>query len=157
MKEYIIYFAICFSFYILGAYATTDITRLLKGSVTPVNHPNCYCPICKNKLLLRDQLPIISYIKNHGQCRFCNSKIPFSDLFPEIFLFLFCSAISILLNFSWYAFLTCFIGYECAKVFTIIKHKRRVSKFAENFIISLLNNILIFSFIAFLFALANSI
>lgn len=157
MKDYIIYFAICFSFYILGAYATTDIVRLLKGSSTPINHPDCHCPICKNKILLRDQLPIISYIKNHGQCRYCSSKIPFSDLLPEIFLFLCCSIISILLNFSWYAFFICFIGYECIKIFAILKEGKRNSDFFKNFFISLLNNILIFSFIAFLFALANSI
>ena len=156
MKQYIIYFSICFSFYILGAYATTDIIRLLKGATMAINHPDCFCPICQNKIPLRDQIPIISYIKNRGQCRYCRSQIPFSDLLPEICIFLFFSATSIFLDFSWYAFFICFTGYECIKVFAIMKHGKRNSEFFKNFSISLFNNILIFSFIAFLFGLANS-
>lgn len=64
MQEYLLYFSLYFVFYIMGAYATTDILRLLKGSTVKVNAPDCYCPICHNKIALRDQLPIISYIKN---------------------------------------------------------------------------------------------
>ena len=37
MKTALVYFSIYFAFYILGAYATTDILRLLKGSTLYVN------------------------------------------------------------------------------------------------------------------------
>ena len=37
MEINIICFFILFAFYVLGAYATTDILRLLKGNTTSVN------------------------------------------------------------------------------------------------------------------------
>ena len=65
MEQLILRIGICFTFYILGAYATTDILRLLKGSAVSVTAPDCYCPICHNKIALKEQLPII-------QSTFCN-------------------------------------------------------------------------------------
>ncbi len=68
MKTALVYFSIYFAFYILGAYATTDILRLLKGSTLYVNARDCYCPICHNRILLKDQIPLFSYLKNKGKC-----------------------------------------------------------------------------------------
>lgn len=157
METYILSSAICFCFYILGAYATTDILRLLKGSSVSVNAPDCYCPICNHKILLRDQLPIISYLLNHGACRNCKSKIPFSDLFLEIFLFLTLSLSSVLLRFSLTAYLLCILIYECTKLFFILRFGKRETAFLKNFAVSLFNNLLLFGFIGILFALFHFI
>lgn len=145
--------AICFIFYIIGAYATTDILRLLKGSSTQVNTPDCYCPICGRKIALKDQLPIFSYIKNHGRCVNCKSKIPISDLFLEIFLFVSLSAIAILLGFSWMAFLACLLIYEGTKVTFICIYGHREKAYAKNLFKSLANNVVIFLLLALLFLL----
>lgn len=155
MEQLILRMAICFTFYILGAYATTDILRLLKGSTVSVTAPDCYCPICNNKIALTDQFPIISYIRNHGKCRHCKSTIPFFDLFLEVFLFVLLSAVSILLNFSWLAYGLCVLIYELTKIVLLITHGKREQDFCKNLLRSLGNNVLLFLLIAFLFLLAQ--
>ena len=155
MENYIIYSAICFCFYILGAYATTDILRLLKGSTVSINAPDCYCPICNHKILLRDQLPIFAYIRNHGACRNCKSKIPFSDLFLEIFLFIALSTLTILLHFSWTAYFLCISVYEGTKLFFLLRFWKRETAFLKNLAVSLFNNLFLFGFIGILFALSH--
>lgn len=67
MQALIVHFFIIFAFYILSAYATTDILRLLKGSTLPANSAHCYCPNCNSKIALKDQIPILSYFLNHGK------------------------------------------------------------------------------------------
>ena len=153
MEQIIVRIAICFTFYIMGAYATTDILRLLKGSTVSVTAPDCYCPICNNKIALTDQLPIISYIRNCGKCRHCKSTIPFFDLFLEIFLFVLLSAVSILLNFSWLAYGLCVFIYELTKLVLLITHGKRENDFEKNLLRSLGNNVLLFLLIGFLFLL----
>lgn len=157
MDTYIISFAICFCFYILGAYATTDILRLIKGSSVSVNAPDCYCPICNHKILLRDQLPIISYLLNHGACRNCKSKIPFSELFLEIFLFLTLSLTSVLLHFNVTAYFACILIYECTKLFFLLRFGKRETAFLKNLTVSLFNNLLLFGFIGILFVLFHCV
>ena len=157
MQTILIHFAIFFVFYIIGAYATTDILRLLKGCSTSINAPDCYCPSCHCKISLRDQLPIVSYIKNHGACYHCKSPIPFSDLFLEIFLFLSLSGISFVLNYSWLAYFICLLFYELTKVAFLCRYGRREINFAKNLFLSIRNNLIIFSLVALLFLLANII
>ena len=64
MKIFLLRFFILFAYYILGAFATTDIPRLMKGSTTPINAKDCYCPVCGYRIPLPSQLPVFSYIKN---------------------------------------------------------------------------------------------
>lgn len=153
MNTLIINFAIFFSFYILGAYATTDILRLLKGSTRSVTASECYCPICRSKIALKDQLPIFAYIKNRGQCQSCGSKIPLSDLFLEIFLFLLLSCIGILSRFSWTGFVLCVFAYEFTKLIFLLRFGKRETDFPKNLLLSLLNNMILFGIVAFLFLL----
>ena len=157
METYFIHFMICLSFYIIGAYATTDILRLLKGSTVSVNAPDCYCPICHNKITLKNQLPIFSYIKNHGTCFHCKNQIPISDLFLEVFLFFSLTGISLLLNFRWNAFFLCFCFYETVKVGFLLFYGPREHDFLKNYIRSVCNNFITFFLIAILFLFANII
>lgn len=146
---------ILFAFYILSAYATTDILRLLKGSTLPVNSAHCYCPNCNSKIALKDQIPILSYFLNHGKCKSCGCKIPPNDLFLEIFFFLSFSAITVLFRFRWTAYFLCVALYEIVKCIFIIIHGRREKDFAKNLLCSLRNNLLLFLFLAFPFALLS--
>ncbi len=155
MQIILIYFTIHFSFYIIGAYATTDILRLLRGCSVSVNAPDCYCPVCQHKLELKNQLPIISYIINHGSCAYCKNHIPFSDLFLEIFLFFSLSGISFFLDYNWIAYFVCVLFYELTKICFILLHGKRETGFISNLFLSIRNNIILFALIAFLFLLAQ--
>lgn len=143
--------AIFFSFYIIGAYATTDILRLLKGSTSPVGSSVCYCPVCGCRIALKDQIPIISYILGKGECRSCHSRIPASDLFLEIFLFAALSIIAAATSFSWYGFVFCIAFYELVKAAFILINGAREKDFLRNLFVSLLNNIGIFAITGILF------
>lgn len=151
MEINIICFFILFAFYVLGAYATTDILRLLKGSTTSVNAKDCYCPICGYRIPLYDQIPILAYMKNRGKCRNCHSQIPFSDLFLEIFIFLGCSIITAACSFSWIGFGLSIAFYESTKLFYIIRKGAREDHFLSNLLKSLLNNLVWFVLLACLF------
>lgn len=157
MNSNFVHFFICFTFYIIGAYATTDILRLLKGCSVSINTPDCYCPICHNKIALKDQFPIFSYFKNHGGCYHCKSPIPSSDLFLEIFVFITLSSISLLLDFRWIAYFLCIFIYQITKIIFLLVYGHRETDFLKNLFFSICNNIFIFSLVAFLFLLANII
>ena len=153
MEIYIVRFFILFSFYILGAYATTDIPRLLRGSTTPMNESNCYCPVCGYKIPLSGQIPVFSYVRNNGLCRCCGTRIPFSDIFLELFIFLSCTLIVLVTDFSVTGLYLCILFYEGTKLFYLIRKKPRETDFLLNLVKSLLNNLIIFLLLAVLFGL----
>ncbi len=39
--------------------------------------PRSFCPKCKNKLTIRENIPLISYLIQRGKCLNCNTSIPF--------------------------------------------------------------------------------
>lgn len=151
MRTLFLYFLLYLSFLVFGAYATTDILRLLSGSSTPVNAAGCYCPICKNKIALSSQIPVFSYIKNKGACKNCHAPIPFSDLFLEVFISLGFSVITMICRFSWTGFFLCICLYEGTKIFYIIRKGTRQQDFWRNFSQSLLNNLVLFFFLGIVF------
>ncbi len=153
MFKYLVIATIILAFYVLSAYATTDIIRLLKGSKTPVYAPDCYCDACGNKIRLIDQIPIFAYLFNGGKCHHCKCKIPSFDFYFEIFFLLGLTVTNILLRFSLIGFAATVAEYELAKlIFIIIKGKREDS-FAKNLLISLLTNVLVFLLIGALYVM----
>ena len=157
MKETAVRLSVFFAFYILGAYGTTDILRLLSGSTVSVLAPDCYCPVCHTRIALRDQLPVFSYLKNRGACRYCQSSIPVSELFLEVFLFAGLSGIAVFCRFSWIGFGLCVMFYEGVKAAFLIRFGRRETAFAANFALSCLSNLLLFGLVAVLFGLGQAI
>ena len=155
LMKIIVYCGILLMYYILAAYATTDISRLLKGATLPITSSACYCPICGHKIRLIDQIPIISYFINHGKCHYCKNKIPFSDLFLEVFLFSSFSLITFLTHFQWDSFLLCILLYETVKIISILLHGKREHAFLYNLACSLFNNVILFSLLATCFVLAQ--
>ena len=153
MSNLIINIFICFDYYILGAYATTDILRLTKGNSISINEKGCYCPICHTKLKLFRQIPIFSFLVSKGTCINCKEKIPRIELFLEIFIFIIMSLITVLSHFSWYGYAICFLVYQLIKIAIICIKGIRTDRFALYLLMSFLHNIIIWLLIAFLFFL----
>jgi len=147
--------AIIFSFYIIGAFATTDILRLLKGSSVPVSEPGCFCPACNHKIPLRDQIPIFSYLFRHGKCRYCGAKIPASDFCLEVFLFSALSFTALISGFSYSGLFICILLYQTVKFVCLCRFGRQETNFRKNMLLSAFHNLIIFGLLAFLFLLKH--
>lgn len=153
MLEIIVEITIVFAFYILSAYATTDILRLLKGSRTPVYAPNCYCDNCGKQIRLIDQIPIIAYLANRGKCHHCKCKIPPYDFLFEVFFLITLTVTNIFLHFGLIGFIATVAEYELTKlVFILIKGKREES-FGKNLLISLFTNVFVFLLVGALYVM----
>ena len=156
MKDFdILHIAIILACGIIGAYATTDILRLLKGSRMAVNESNCYCFLCGSRLSVWDQIPVIGYLLNRGRCHYCHRRIPSGDLFLELLLSVSMICISLWTRFSWKGFFLCFGLYECVKAGSILKMGHREERFVQNLLYSIVFNLIIFSLLAFLFLLCQ--
>lgn len=145
--------AIIFSYYILGAYATTDIIRLTAGNELSVLDSSCFCPICGHKLKLSEQLPVISYLFHRGRCAYCRSAIPKKELLFEISIFCIPAVITIILSFSYTALIINTVLYESLKSAYICIKGKRSQDFGKNLLFSVLTNIQIFLFQTFIFFL----
>lgn len=145
--------AIILSYYVIGAYATTDIIRLTGGNDLSVLDSSCYCPICHHRLKLTEQLPIFSYLFHRGRCAYCNSVIPLRELLFEITIFAIPSAIAFVLSFSYTALLVNIILYETFKLVYICIKGKRSQNFGKNLVLSVLTNIPVFLIQAFIYFL----
>ena len=147
----VIKLTIIFSFFILGAYATTDIIRLTSKSDLPINAGECYCPVCQNKIRLRDQIPTVSYLINKGKCHFCQSPLPKDYFYFEIIIYLGCSIITLITNFSLLSFLLVVVYYELIKIIILIKNGIKEKNFKRSLIFSIFMNCINFGLIYALF------
>lgn len=153
MFEVVTIIGIIFALYILSAYATTDIIRLLRGNTVPIYAPNCYCPECNNKIRLIDQIPIFAYIINRGKCHYCKCKIPFNDILLEVLLLFIFTISNIFTGFTVWSYILTIAEYEIAKlIFIIIKGKRK-DAFFKNLTISLITNLFVFLIIGMLYVM----
>ena len=146
---------IIMSFYVTCAYGTTDILRLQKGSDASVGNGKCYCSHCHHEILLRDQIPIFSFLHCHGRCRYCKTPIPNENLIIEASVFFILSAIAIVGSFSIPSFWLCVGAYESIKAIYLIRNGVTSSHFRRELLLSLLNNFFIFLLIGFLFFLRS--
>lgn len=146
-----IHTAILLALYIISAYATTDMLRLLKGSTGPVLSRDSYCPVCHHALRLRDQIPIFSYFLCRGRCRYCSSPIPVSNLLLELGMFLLTSATALLTGFSWSGYALILFLYEGTKAALLWHFGKREEDFSAQLRDSLLSNLVVFLLLAVLF------
>ncbi len=65
---------------VIGSFLNVCIYRIPRGE--SVNFPPSHCPGCNQRIAARDLIPLLSYIRLKGRCRFCDSKI--SPLYPFI-------------------------------------------------------------------------
>ena len=153
MLKVLVIITILFAFYILSAYATTDILRLLKGSTVPVYAPDCYCGNCGNKIRLIDQVPIFAYLFNRGRCHYCKCKIPSYDILFEVMILVIFSVTNFILHFQFIGFFATIAEYELIKlIFLLIKGKRE-DAFIKNLLISLLTNVFVFLLVGALYGM----
>ncbi len=155
MKNIIALIAPYLAFYILGAYATTDILRLSTQQEKNVSDSKCYCPSCGHELTLLDQIPIFAFIFLGGKCRYCKTPIPKGNFTLELAVFLFMSVASTVLDFSVVAFIIDILFYEVLKHIAIIRTLNRKTTLVKELIASYLMNILLFAIVGFLFLIHN--
>ncbi|SHK07539.1 prepilin peptidase [Desulforamulus aeronauticus] len=67
------YIVLFFLGLILGSFLNVCIYRTPRGE--SIVSPPSACPKCKNRLLKRDLIPVISYLWLWGKCRFCHDSI----------------------------------------------------------------------------------
>ncbi|MBE5909911.1 prepilin peptidase [Pseudobutyrivibrio sp.] len=149
----IIYISIIIASYIVSAYATTDISRLVSDSYQKYFTFDCYCPACNHKLSAADQLPIFSFYINGGKCKYCKSPIPKIDHILEVGIFLFFTFVNTIFKYSFTALLINVVAYEILKVTIILIKRPRKIRFVRSAIVSLFSNVFIFGFLGFFYLL----
>lgn len=78
--------------------------------------PGSHCEVCHHPLKVGDLLPIISYLKAKGRCRYCGAKLPVTYLFLEVIT-------GILFSLSYYCFSftpSFFLALILSSLFSII-------------------------------------
>jgi len=59
----------------IGSFLNVVIYRFQKD--VSIITPRSYCPKCKSKLTWKENIPLISYVKQRGKCLYCNQSISF--------------------------------------------------------------------------------
>jgi leader peptidase (prepilin peptidase)/N-methyltransferase len=75
------YFIVTLFGLIIGSFTNTIIYRIPRN--LSIILPKSFCPHCAHQILFYDLIPIISFIKLHGKCRYCKKKIGFQYLVVE--------------------------------------------------------------------------
>ena len=150
MIQLLIKTAICISFYIIGAYATTDILRLLKGHPVSVGNSDFFCESCGCKLTMRQQITIFSYMSSQGKCRNCGHPVsPGNFILEVLFTTVFVLA-AVITGFRPVIWPFCVLFYEAVKLFCIIRYGKRGRELAKGLFFSLLGNAVNFSLVGVL-------
>jgi leader peptidase (prepilin peptidase) / N-methyltransferase len=58
---------------VFGSFANVVIWRFPRGE--SLSHPDSHCPVCETPILRRDNIPVLSWLLLHGQCRSCGVAI----------------------------------------------------------------------------------
>ena len=59
----------------IGSFLNVVVYRFQKN--LSIIKPRSFCPKCKNKLTIRENIPLISYLIQRGKCLNCDESIPF--------------------------------------------------------------------------------
>lgn len=89
MLEFMYFFYLCcfmISGVCIGSFVNVVIYRLplslevrntdSENSGVNLFWPPSHCPVCRNGILKRDNIPVLSWVLLKGRCRFCRSDIP---------------------------------------------------------------------------------
>ena len=86
----------------IGSFLSVVIHRLPKKE-KGILKGRSHCPQCRQKLKVRDLIPILSYLTLYGRCRYCGKRIPIIYPLLEIttaLAFFFAFHVSHILSFS---------------------------------------------------------
>lgn len=130
--------SICFSYFIIGGLATTNILRLTTGNTLSVLSSECHCADCGMRIRPLNQMPIISFVFSKGHCKNCGIKLPVDALILEIIVFVGMTVVSVIGDFSLLSVFISFIYYEIIRIACIIKYGRRKKDFFKQYILALI-------------------
>ncbi len=88
----------------IGSFLNVVIYRLPAGK--SIIFPGSFCPECETRLKAWDLIPVLSFVFNQGQCRYCGTKISYQ--YPIIELG---TATVLLLVYSYYGLSFLFLLY----------------------------------------------
>ncbi len=151
MLQLLIRITICISFYVVGAYATTDILRLLKGHPVSVGNKDCFCESCGCKLTLRQQIPIFSYLFSRGRCGHCGNAISSGNFILEALFTVVFTFAAVITGFRPVVWIFCIIFYESVKLLCVVLFGKRGRELIQSLLFSLLGNAVNFSLVGILF------
>ncbi len=149
--------SICFSYFIIGGLATTNILRLTAGNTLPVLSSKCNCAHCGMKISALNQMPVVSFIFCKGHCKNCGIKLPVDALFIEIIVFIGMTAVSVICRFSFIGVLLSFVYYEAVRIICIIKYGRRKNEFFKQYIFALIGMSGFFVLVEFMACLLKAV
>lgn len=58
----------------VGSFLNVCIDRLPQNE--SIVNPPSHCPVCQHKLAIKDLIPVFSYLRLRGHCRYCQATIP---------------------------------------------------------------------------------
>jgi len=67
---------------LLGSFLNVCIDRLPRNQ--SVVRPPSHCEACGHRLGLKDLIPILSYLRLRGRCRYCSTRVPSKLLWVEL-------------------------------------------------------------------------
>lgn len=67
----------------IGSFLNVVIYRMPRG-LSLSNPPNSFCPKCKHRLLMRDMIPLLTWLFQRGKCKYCQAKIPSRYFWVEL-------------------------------------------------------------------------
>jgi len=67
---------------VIGSFLNVCIDRLPRSK--SIVFPPSHCEACQHKLSVRDLIPVFSYLRLRGRCRYCQASIPRKLLWVEL-------------------------------------------------------------------------
>jgi leader peptidase (prepilin peptidase)/N-methyltransferase len=67
----------------IGSFLNVVIYRMPRG-LSLSNPPNSFCPKCRHRLLMSDMIPLVTWLVQRGQCKYCDAKIPSRYFWVEL-------------------------------------------------------------------------
>jgi len=59
---------------VVGSFLNVCIDRLPQNE--SIVNPPSHCPVCQHRLAVKDLIPLFSYLRLRGRCRYCQAAIP---------------------------------------------------------------------------------
>jgi leader peptidase (prepilin peptidase)/N-methyltransferase len=66
----------------VGSFLNVCIDRLPRNE--SIINPPSHCPACQQKLATKDLIPVFSYLRLRGRCRYCQAAIPWRLFWVEL-------------------------------------------------------------------------
>lgn len=67
----------------VGSFLNVCIDRLPRNE-SIIKNPPSHCKVCQHKLAVKDLIPVFSYLRLRGRCRYCQAAIPRRSLWVEL-------------------------------------------------------------------------